>query len=280
MEILTGALRVAFDAILLPFRGLPAAVGLTIVSAIVAVLILLVYKATSDQKRIASVKRKIFAGLFEIRLFNDDAGAIFRAQGDILRYNLAYLGLSLVPLAWMLLPMVLIIAQLQFHYGYGGLAPGEKTVFKVVVAAARTSASERGTGPAITLEVPEGLKLETPGVWIPSKREMAWRIAAVDPGDYVVRVAAAGEAPVEKRVRVGAGVTRRSPSRLTPGFMNQLLYPAEPPIPKGSSLAGIFLDYPDAEVDIFGWKTHWMVVFFLMSIVLGFALKGVFKVDL
>ncbi len=279
MEVLIGALRAAFDAILMPFRGMPAAVGLAVVSAIAAVLILLVYKRTSDQKRIALVKRKIFAGLFEIRLFNDDAGAIFRAQGDILRYNLVYLGLSLVPLLVMLLPMVLMIAQLQFHYGYRGLDPGEKTVLRVVMDEAGGTAAARETGPGVELDVPAGLRLETPGVWIPSEKETAWRLAADDPGDYVVLVRVAGEEPVEKRVHVGGGVARRSPSRLEAGIGNQLLWPAEPPLPKASSIAAVYVDYEDAEVSFLGWKTHWMVVFFLLSIVLGFALKGVFKVD-
>ena len=56
--------------------------------------------------------------LFEIRLFNDDLRAMLRAQVEILRHNVTYLRLSLVPMLWMLVPLVLVIAQLQFHYGY------------------------------------------------------------------------------------------------------------------------------------------------------------------
>jgi uncharacterized membrane protein (DUF106 family) len=282
MELIVGALRALFDGILLPFRGMPALVGLAVVSLLTAIGMLLVFKATSNQKKIGEVKRRIYAGLFEIRLFNDDARAIFRAQAEILINNLKYVGLSLVPMLWMIVPILLVLTQLQFHYGYRGLEPGQKTVFKVVMKKEKApqTALAREKGPSVTLELPEGLKLETPGVWIPSKAEIAWRLAAVDPGDYIVNVKLEGEEPVAKRVHVGDSIVRRSPSRLEAGFKNQLFYPAEPPLPKSSSLAGVYVDYDDAEVSLFGWKTLWMVVFFILSIVFGFALKGAFKVDL
>ena len=65
------------------------------------------FRATSNQDAIAAVKRKIQAGIFEIRLFNDDLRAMFRAQVDILRHNLTYIRLSLAPMVWMIVPLVL-----------------------------------------------------------------------------------------------------------------------------------------------------------------------------
>lgn len=279
MGILTGILRAVFDGLLLPFRGMPAAVGLAVAAALVSVVALLAYKGASNQKKIALVKRKIFAALFEIRLFNDDARAIFRAQGDILRHNAVYFALSLAPLAVMLPPMILVMAQLEFHYGFKGLEPGQSTVFEVTLKEPPATVAARESGAPVSIEVPPGLRLETPGVWIPAKGEIAWRIAAVQPGDHVVTVKVEGEEPVTKSVHVGGGIVRRSPSRLEAGFVNQLLYPAEAPLPKGSALSKIEVKYPGAEVSLFGWKSYWMIGFFVLTIVFGFALKGVFKVD-
>ena len=97
MSLINGILGPVFDLLLYPFRGMHPLVGLTVVSAIAAVGMLLGYKATSNQPAIERVKRKIAAGLFEIRLFNDDLYAILRAQGSILRNNLEYMRLNLVP---------------------------------------------------------------------------------------------------------------------------------------------------------------------------------------
>jgi hypothetical protein len=128
---LNALLRPVFDALLSPFAALPAWVGLAVVSLVVSVAMLLVYKRLSNQTKLEQVKRQIYAGIFEIRLFNDDFRAILRAQGEILRHNLRYLGYSLVPMAWMLVPLLLVVAQLQFHYGYEGLKPGHPTLLKV-----------------------------------------------------------------------------------------------------------------------------------------------------
>ena len=118
-------------AMLSPFRLLPPIVGLSVVSLLAAIGMLLVFRATSNQPAIAEVKRRIHAGIFEIRLFNDDLRAMFVAQLDILRHNLTYVRLSLAPMLWMFVPLLLLIAQLQFYYGYDGFAPGQSAVVKV-----------------------------------------------------------------------------------------------------------------------------------------------------
>jgi uncharacterized membrane protein (DUF106 family) len=272
MSLINAALRVVFDVLLYPFRELPPLVGLTLVSLATGVGMLLIFKATSDQAALAAVKRRIHACLFEIRLFNDDLRAILRAQGEILRHNLAYLRLSLAPLVWMILPLVLAIAQLQFHYAYAGLEPGESAVVKVTLRADRSDA-DPAVRPAAELVAPEGLQVETPAVWIPSQRELAWRIAAQRAGDYQLRVRVNGSTDT-KAVRVSDAVVRRSPVRVNSSWLDQLIYPAEAPLPSSSPLEAISISYPDRDVWLFGWGVHWMVVFFVLSMVFAFALRN------
>ena len=245
-------------------------VGLTLVSLATGIGMLLVFKATSDQTALAAVKRRIHACLFEIRLFNDDLRAILRAQGEILRHNLTYVRLSLAPLVWMIVPFVLAIAQLQFHYAYAGLEPGQSAVLKVTL---RTDGVDADARPAASLEAPDGLQVETPGVWIPSQREFAWRIRAERAGDYELRVNVDG-ATDTKAVRVSDAVVRRSPIRVDGSWLDQLIYPAEPPLPSSSPLQAISISYPDRDVLLFGWGVHWMVVFFVLSMVFAFALRN------
>ncbi len=275
MSTLNAILRRLFDAALYPFRELHPLVGLTVVSLVVGIGMLLVFKATSNQEKLGAVKRKIHAGLFEIRLFNDDLRAILRAQGDILRHNLTYIRLSAVPLLWMIVPFVLIVAQLQFHYGYRGLEPGAQTLVKVELA-------EAGDGrPAIELTAPEGITIEAGPVWIPPLRELSWRISARRPGDYELALTAGGET-YTKSVRVSDAVVRRSPVRLEPGFVNQLLYPAEDPLPASAPIRAVTVTYPEGNAGIEGWEGEWtwMILFILLSIVFAFALRKPLKVTI
>lgn len=280
MELVNAPLRRLFDLILAPFSSLPAWVGLTVVSLAVAVAVLLIYKRFSNQAGLEAAKQKVYAGIFEIRLFNDDFGAILRAQKDILRHNLTYLRHSLKPMAVMMPPLLLVIAQLQFHYGYEGLKPGEPTLLKVTLhedwKARGLGADETGK-PEVTLTVPTGARVETPSVWAAGQHQLAWRVAATGPGSFDFGVKAGNET-LTKTVVSSEEVTRRSPIRLSPSFLDQLLYPAEAPMGKASAVESVELGYSEAEVSLFGWETHWMIAFFILTMVFAFALKGFFGV--
>ena len=98
MWIINSIFGVIVDLALFPFREMSPMIGLTCFSLAAGVGMLYVFKWTSDQKGLEDVKRKIHAGIFEIRLFSDDIRAIFTAQRDIFRYNFVYLRLALAPL--------------------------------------------------------------------------------------------------------------------------------------------------------------------------------------
>jgi len=276
MSLVNAILRAAVDGLLYPFRDLPPIVGLTVVSLLTSVLLLVVFKKTSNQKALEAVKRRIHACLFEIRLYNDDFRAILRAQLEILRHNLTYLRYSTVPMIWTLPPLVLLIAQLQFHYGYESLHVGRPAVVKATIRAGDTSVK-----PAIRLESPDpGLEVREPPVWVPSLSEMAWRIEPRTAGDYELRMVNGSES-VTKSVRVMEGsdsVVRRSPLRVR-GFLDELLYPAEPPLPSGT-FESITVTYPEANVDFLGIELHWMIVYFVLAIAFAFLLRGTFKVTI
>jgi hypothetical protein len=274
VSILNTVLGGLVDALLYPFRGLPPLVGLMVVSLLTSMAMLLVFRATSNQKGIEAVKRRIAAGVFEIRLFNDDPRAILRAQADILRHTLTYMGLTLVPVLWMIVPLALLIIQLEFHYGYAGLEPAATALVKVKV----TSASTFGA-PEVSLDTDAGIEVESPLLWIPSLREANWRIAVRDPGDHELRVVIGGEV-FAKRVRVTDAVVRLAPVRPSSRILDQLLYPAERPLPASAPVESITVTYPHASIGVLWWEAHWIVVFFVLTIVIAFVLQRPFKVTL
>ena len=277
MSYVNAVLRPVFDLALAPFAGMPPIVSLVVVSLVTAIFMLIVFKRTSNQAALAEAKRRIHAGLFEIRLFNDDLRAILRAQGEILRTNLTYLKLSLVPMVWILPPLVLVIAQLQFHYGYEGLRAGDTTLLEVDL---KPDAVADGDRPRATLDLPPGLRAEGGEVWIPSQSQLAWRLAAEDDGDFEIGVEIDGLPPVTKRVRVTDRTVRLSPIRVDRRFLAQLIYPAEPPLPGEGPVHAIHLRYPDRAVTVLGIGMHWMIPFFVLSIAFAFALRGWLKVTI
>jgi uncharacterized membrane protein (DUF106 family) len=270
VALLNSLLRPAFAAMLMPFAVLPPIVGLTVLSLLTAILMLVIFRLTSNQDRLAEVKDAIHACLFEIRLFNDDLRAIFRAQNEILRHNLSYLRLSLVPMVWILPPVVLIIAHLNPYYAYEGFDIGSS----FVLTARLDPAAEASTpvSPAIELQAPDGIRIETPPVWVAAEDEMSWRLVADRAGAFDLTIVV-DSTRVAKSVWVAKGQAPRSPLKVRNGFMDQLLYPVEELLPEESPVHAITVNYPEGEIEVFGFEMHWLVVFFVLSIVFAFALK-------
>ena len=268
MTAVNAILGTIFEAIMAPFRTLPT-LGLVLISAVVAVGMLLVFKKTSNQDKLEAVKSRIHACLFEIRLFNDDLAAIMRAQFEILRHNLTYLRLQLVPLLFILPPMILLLTQLQPFSGYSGLEAGESALLQVRLNADNSGEFQFDDKPDVSLELPEGVQLDSPSVWVPSQGEMAWRIRAETPGEHELRIRA-GDETFSKSLLVSNDTVRRSPMRVT-SALDQLLYPVEKPLPKQGPVQSIELSYPeDAYVLL---MPTWMWIFFILTIVIAFALR-------
>ena len=261
------------DLFLSPFRQLPPMVGLVVVSLVTAIGVMLVFRATSDQRRLVDVKRRIAAALFEIRLFNDDLPAVFRAQGELLRHNATYLRLSLVPMLWMIVPIALLVAQLEFRYGYTGLTPGQPAMVKVTLR----EGAAIDAGKNASLEAPVGITVLTPPVWLPAANEVVWRIRPDAAGDYELRAHIGGES-FTKSLEVTDAVVRRSPTRVASGFVAELMNPAERPIPSDRAVRAISVPYARRAVRVFGWDLDWLIVFFVLSTIFAFALKKPLRV--
>ncbi len=107
---------------------------------------------------------------------------------------------------------------------------------------------------------------------------MTWRFIAEKEGDYELRISAGGQV-ITKTVRVTDRVVRRSPVRVR-GWLNELIYPAEPPIPRDALFESIAVTYPDTHVVVLGWPLHWMVIYVGLSVLFAIVLRKPFGVIL
>jgi len=260
-----------------PMRDLPPIVGVIVWSVPVGIFALWVFGKTSNQAKIAQVKDKIAASLFEIRLFNDDLRAIARAQWAILRHVVRYQALALVPMVFILPPLVLLMVHLHQYYGFRGFQPGDAALLRVELG-------EHGPRrPDIEVDVPDGLRLDTPAIWAGELGEFNWQLAAEAPGDYELGFTTGGTT-VTKSVRVTDRVVRLSPERPPRRFVDQLEWPSETPLPVDGAIRRISIDYPEGVMAFAGWSWRWsfawMVVFFVLTMVVALALKKPMGVEL
>lgn len=268
----------ASEALVQPLRWMPPLLSLALIALLTAAGLLLLFRATSNQQRIAATKRRIQAGLFEIRLFNDDPRTILQAQKNILRSNVEYLRLSAAPMLWMVVPFLVLVAQLQSLYGYVALQPGEAFHLELQLREDRLGGRRLAPRPDVQLHVPPGLQAETQDLWIPMLSELVWRIRAERPGRYVLEVQLGNE-HFAKEVRVAEGLGRLSPVRQQ-GFLARLLYPVEKPLPSSAPIRSVRVSYAARGIPVLGWRLPWMAVFFPLVFLFTFALKTRFRVTI
>ena len=273
MASLNAALTWLFDLAVAPAIRVAPLATLLLVSVATGVVMLWVVGRTSNQPGIAAAKRGIQAGLFEIRLFNDNLGAVIRALGRVMAHNLRYLGYSLVPLAWVAVPLVLLVAQLQAFYGYDGLPVGVPTLVTLRLRGLRADAAA-----GATLVTPDAIRVDTPAVVLQGSGELVWRLTPRAPGDHTL-TARVGGTELTKALHVSSGVARRSPMRGS-ALVDLLLYPSEPPLPADGPVAEIVLPYSEPGLNLFGWRVHWLIVYVATSMAAAFALARRFGVTL
>jgi hypothetical protein len=264
-----------FDGLLYPFQGLNSWVAIVVLSLVTAIAMLLVYRTVSDQNGIRKTKDRIAAHLLEMLLYQDNMPATFRAQGSILWWNLKYILHSMKPMLIMIVPLVLIIIQLDMRLGQSPIEPGGSAIIKL-----RLQPSSRPSQAVVRIEPFSGVDVETPPLRIDSEREVSWRVRAKEPGIYAVTVRVNSEM-LEKRLVVGwPSLAPISSMRVSARFFDLLMNPGEPPLSGSSGVQSIEIGYPPNRLILFGWRIHWLVAFFILSVLFGFTLKGAFKVQI
>lgn len=254
-----------------PVMRLPGWLSCAVLAGITALFILVIYKYTSNQKAIQRIRNRIKVNLLAMRLYKDSLQVTLAAQWELFKAGVALLVNSLVPLAVMLIPMIMILAQLQSWYGYEPLAPGAEAVVTVQLDSSESLSSVR-------IDSISGAHIVTGPVRIQSLYQVVWMIQAdkADGGKITFQV---DDEKFEKSLAVGkAQYTQISPLRPGPKITDVLLYPAERPFKTDSAVKSVAVGYPQRT-----WKTgitnSWMVDFFIMSCALVLLLKNVIKVS-
>jgi hypothetical protein len=200
---------------------------------------------------------------------------MFSAIGNVLKNNLQYLRHSLRPLIFLIIPVLIIMVQLGIRYADGPLMPGDRAVVSVKL---KEDAVPSTTN--LTLVAPKGVRVVSPALRIDAEGEVNWQIIAEQPGHHELVLRSSGE---EVRKSVEVGPTRKlrkiGSVKARANSWNAFLYPSEPPVPGDSVIESVHVTYPRRQLKFFGLTIHWLIAFFIISVAAGFALKGVFGIE-
>lgn len=263
-----------FQIIFYPLQFLPDMWALSIVSVLTGIVMLLIFGRTSNQKAIKKTKDKIKAHILELVLYKDNLRVIVKAIGSIFRYNGRYLRQTIIPLLIVFIPVVLILIQLNYRYQFRPFEVGERTLVKVKLSEGYEEHIDR-----IKFMNSPNYQLETPALRISETNELDWRIRVLTSNKFDLFFENGGDT-LRKTVNRAVRGSFLSPKREKFAFFDYLFCPTENPIPAGKIISSVEIQYPPQKMRVFGFRVHWLVVFFVVSLIAAFALKGVFRVEI
>ena len=239
----------------------------------IGVLALLIYRLTSDQAAITRTKDGIKANLLALRLFRDDLRVLLRTQGAIFRLVGRYLRLGLVPLAILIVPVLLLLVQVEARHGRRPVQVGEATnVFIELddsVVPTETAASLRAT---------DTLRVETPAFRRDAERLVAWRVSATRAGSHGLEIHV-GDGIIRRTLWAGnSGAELLVPNTYRTSDWRSLGSPGESAIDPRAGVKETSIDY-QASTGVYGGLSlvSWSMI--VWSLLAGFALRGRMHVD-
>ncbi len=243
----------------------------TIISIVLGVLLLILFKYTSNQRAIGRTKDQIKANMLAMKLYKDSIAVTLKVQAQLFGGALMLLLHAVRPMLVMMIPVCLVLAQMSLWYQSRPLREGEYAV--VTVQLADNSGSN---WPEVSLDVPATVRVTIGPVRITTKREICWEIQAQTSGSQPL-VFNVGEKVVTKQLVIGDGMMPVSIKRPGRQWTQILQHPLEKPLESNSLVQSIDIDYPDRISRVSG--TNWWVIYCLVvSLVAAMLLKPLLKV--
>jgi uncharacterized membrane protein (DUF106 family) len=261
------------DLFLAPVSNVPGWFSITVISGVMGVLLLVIFKYTSNQAAIAGIRDDVKANMLAIKLFKDNFRVIVRSQAKVFFSSFKLLYHSIVPMLVMVMPVSLVMAQMGLWYQARPVHLKDAPV--IVKLKLNSNVMD---WPQVTLNERQSVKIIAGPVRVVSRKEIYWKIKPLRNG-YHYLTFQVGNQKAEKQFAVGSGFMRLSLKRPGPEFIDTLLFPLEKPFAHDAAIHSIGIDYPERESRIYG-KDWWIVYFFITSIVSALIFKPLIKVKI
>lgn len=262
-------LRVFVSSFASLFGALNPLVGLSIASVLIGIAMLWVVGKTSNQPSIVRAKKRMQARLLEMRLYRDEPGILFRAQGHLVLENFRYVGHMLRPALFLALPMVLLYSHFDAVYGRRPLQVGEHALLSVDTLL---------SGSDLRLSGSNAVAVDSAPVRSMAASQVVWRIRVTGTGQADLALQTP-DGKISKSALVADGLAYVSAARAASWWQRLLLAPGESGF-ESESVRSVEIDYPPRQIGVAGWDTHWVIWFLIISLLSAYLLKGFLGVAL
>jgi len=261
-----------FSIAFAPAAWLSGWLSLTLISAVLGVIVFVIFMYTANRSAFSRVVDTIMASILAVFLFRDNIKVTMRSEARLLASSVRLLWYSLFPVMVMSLPLIFVLAQMGALYQFRAPDPGSETVLVKM-----QMQEQQGEWPAISLVDNKAVHVVSGPVRLFSRSEVYWELQAREAGNHDLSFSV-GDQIYDKTFSAGAGFTPLSPLRPGAGdLFDTLLFPLEKPLSGQGAVRSIQIDYPDRISKIYG--TDWWILYFcIISMIFALLSKPFIKI--
>lgn len=260
------------NAIFSPLLKMPSILGLLIVSLIITVIITVIYKYTTDQELLKSVKEKQKKLQEEMKKNRDNPKKLMKLQSEAMSSSMEMMRESFKSMLYTFIPILILFGWIATHFAFYPLTVGQE--FNVTVYAKKDAIGN------VSITVPEGLTLLSENTKTLTNGEANFVLKNEKEGDFIVNINH-NNIINDKKIIVGEGDTNIKQIKMKKTWVDYIYGSNEGYIENGD-LTQIKVSYnritPFGTFSFFGWHPGWLGTYIIFSLILSVILRKVMNV--
>lgn len=270
--------------VLIPLKSFGPVYVILLISFLISLLVTLVYKWTTDQELMKSLKDDIKRHQQEMKKLRNDPSKMMKVQKEAMDKNMKYMMHSFKSTLITFVPLILIFGWLNASFAYDPIKPGE--TFSTYVFF-----EENGLPQNATIKVPDGIKLLSnqtqeikmlsPDEQLPFKNTYltssryggfmksgermyysGWQMSG-NAGEYLIEYYVGGNSiPYTNKVLISKTEYEKPFEKVEDGVVRGVM------VDEGKLIT----------MNLFGWKLGWLGAYIIFSIIFSMVLRKFLKV--
>lgn len=161
-----------------PLLNVPGIVAIAVISLIVSLITILIYKFTTDQNLMKQLKEELNAFQKEMKELKDHPDKAMEVQKKAMATNSKYMMQSMKPTLFTFLPIIIIFGWLNAHLAFMPLEVGQEFPITVIF--------DKGVYGNMSIDLPSQLSLLSEKTRTIENGQLSWLMKANETGEYLV----------------------------------------------------------------------------------------------
>lgn len=261
------------SVLLAPVQWLPGWLSATMIGMVSGVLMLVVFKYTSNQTAVRKTRSQIKANMLALSLFKDNLRVSLLSQSRLFAGAIRLAAHSVIPITVMAIPVTLMLGQISLWYQARPMHVGEDTIVTVQLRNDAKSSLD-----SIALRENSAIEILAGPVRVPQKNMACWNVRVSENGDQQLQFDIDGQL-FTKDLTAGNGFAPTSLKRPSRKLTDVIRHPRELPFTSDSVVQSIEVAYPGRDSITTG-SDRWIVYWFVVSMIAAFAVKPLLNVSI